>query len=53
MRVVEEGNKKQARCDKCNSLLEYWEADIKHERIHINEYKRYVRCPVCDNKLSV
>ena len=62
MRILKENRKheeiptEKITCDKCESLLEITQEDIKTERTHVywSLFKKdvdYIICPVCGNKM--
>lgn len=53
MKIIREGNPKQIECSCCGSLLEYEPKDIQESQTHINEYTKYVICPICDMEMDV
>ena len=53
MKVIREGKPIQIECRNCGSLLEY-EPQDKHEKMtHMNEYKCYITCPICNREIEV
>lgn len=53
MKVIREGKPEQVDCKQCGSLLEYQPSDVKIEQTHMNEYAKYITCPVCNRSIEV
>lgn len=53
MKVIREGKPEQVECKKCGSLLEYEPRDVESIQTHINEYGKYITCPVCKSEIKV
>ncbi len=45
--------KRIARCDYCESKMQYEKEDVKTEQIGMNEYRSCIICPVCKEKVCV
>lgn len=52
MRVVKDDGK-TVKCQNCDAILEYHYNDIKEVQTHINEYGKYITCPVCHVDIKV
>lgn len=52
IKVIEYG-KRRVKCDKCESILEYKNEDIKTVQTGMNEYQKEIICPVCNNTIYV
>lgn len=52
IKVIEYG-KRRVKCDKCESVLEYENEDIKTIQTGMNEYQKQITCPVCNNAIYV
>lgn len=40
-------------CPHCESKLSYAKEDTKVSQIGMNEYERFIKCPVCWNEIKV
>lgn len=52
IKVIEHG-KRTARCNYCESKLQYEKEDIKTMQTRMNEWQKYIVCPVCVEKVYV
>jgi hypothetical protein len=51
IKVIRHGTKLIAECECCGCLFEYENEDIKEIQLHLNEYRKYVRCPECNSEI--
>lgn len=51
--VIKYGKKRRICCCECESILEFEKDDVKEQKVGINEYERYINCPVCNNDLVI
>lgn len=40
-------------CPHCESKLSYQKEDVETRQTGMNEYERFIRCPVCENDIRV
>lgn len=52
IKVIEYG-KRIVRCDYCESKMQYEKEDVETEQIGMNEWRSYIICPVCKEKICV
>lgn len=45
--------KRRVMCCECESLLEFVKDDVKTKQVGMNEYERYITCPVCNYDLVI
>lgn len=50
VKVIKYG-RRYATCDNCHSVIEFEKEDIGTIQTCINEYDRFVECPVCKNRI--
>lgn len=53
IRVIKHGTKRVVECINCGCLFEYEKEDINSVQLKYNEYKNYVVCPDCRDKVEV
>lgn len=53
IKVIKYGNKRRVTCRECGSLIEYEKEDMKTVRTGMNEWKKEIECPVCQEKIEV
>jgi Fe2+ or Zn2+ uptake regulation protein len=63
IKIIKEGTKKQATCDRCGCVFSYEAEDIEHleyqnEHLEFTQgikhgFKQYVTCPQCKDKIVV
>jgi len=51
--VIKHGTKKAVDCTCCGSKLMYEREDVKTDQTGMNEYEKYILCPVCKEKIRV
>lgn len=47
VKVIKYGKMRRVTCGHCRSLLEYEKGDTKTKQAGMNEWERYITCPVC------
>ena len=52
VKVIKYG-KRRVTCNECDSVLEFEKKDISSRQTGINEYEKFVRCPVCTNAIVI
>lgn len=52
IKIIEYG-RQRIKCLNCDSVLEYTKSDTEVEQTGINEYGRYIVCPVCKEHIRV
>ena len=53
MKVIKYGSIRITKCMRCKSVLEYEKLDIQTRKTGINEYEKYIICPVCKQPRSI
>lgn len=45
--------KRTAKCSNCESKLQYEKEDVKIMQTGMNEWQKYIKCPVCEKEIYV
>lgn len=53
VKVIKYGQKRRVTCSYCGSLLEFGQDDLKTVQTGMNEYEDQIKCPVCDEAVTV
>lgn len=53
IKVIKYGPKHRVMCGNCRSILEYEDSDTQTVQMGMNEWEKYINCPVCDEKIRV
>lgn len=53
IKVIKYGNKRRVMCRECGSLIEYEKEDMQTVQTGMNEWKKEIECPVCQEKIEV
>ena len=53
IKVIKYGKKRRTTCGNCGALLEFELDDISSVKTGMNEFEQYIRCPACDESVTV
>ena len=53
IKIIKEGTRKQATCDRCGCVFSYEAEDIQTFEYTKHGYKKYLTCPQCKDEIIV
>lgn len=53
IRIIKHGLYRKMNCPNCRCEFTYEKADTNHVQTDVNDYKRFVECPDCGERIEV
>ena len=53
IRIIKHGLYRKMTCPNCRCEFTYEKADTNHVQTDVNDYKRFVECPDCGERIEV